>query len=162
MEDNYYEEAEYASFWLRLAAYIIDGFIINIALYIVMLIFGISAFTSIAGSEMLETGEPDPAAIASIASSIMMLIALGVVGTWLYYALQESSEAQATLGKRAVRLRVTDLDGERISFGRATGRYFGKILSGLVFMIGYIMALFTEKKQALHDIIAGTIVLRDV
>ena len=161
MEDNYYEEAEYASFWLRLAAYIIDAFIINIALYIVMLIFGISVFASVAGTEMLETGEPDPAAIAGIAGSIMTMMGLAFIGSWLYYALLESSEAQATLGKRAVRLRVTDLDGDRISFGRATGRYFGKILSGLVFMIGYIMALFTERKQALHDIIAGTIVLRD-
>ena len=161
MEDYYYEESEYAGFWLRLAAYLIDGIIINIAIYIVMAILGISTLSMMAGSEMFETGDPDPEAIAGIASTFMMTMVISVIGTWLYFALQESSDAQATLGKRAVRLRVTDLDGERITFGKATGRYFGKIISGMIFLVGYIMAGFTEKKQALHDMLAGTLVLRD-
>jgi len=86
-----------------------------------------------------------------------------VVGTilgWLYFAIQESSPKQATLGKQAMEIIVTDLDGKQISFGRATGRYFGKYISGAVVMIGYIMAAFTEKKQALHDLIAGTLVVK--
>jgi uncharacterized RDD family membrane protein YckC len=60
----------------------------------------------------------------------------------------------------ALGIRVTDLDGGRISFGRATGRYFGKILSGLILGIGFLMAAFTERKQALHDLLAGTLVVR--
>jgi uncharacterized RDD family membrane protein YckC len=80
---------------------------------------------------------------------------------WLYFAGMESSARQATIGKSAMSLRVTNYEGQRISFGHATGRFFAKIVSGLIpFAIGYIMAAFTEKKQALHDLIAGTLVLR--
>lgn len=87
-------------------------------------------------------------------------ILLNIVGVWLYYALQESSERQATIGKRALNIYVTDMNGQRLSFGNATGRYFAKILSGLILGIGYMMAGFTEKKQALHDMVAGTLVMR--
>ena len=72
----------------------------------------------------------------------------------------ESSRRQATLGKMALGIRVTDLDGRRVSFARASGRWFGKILSSLIFGIGYLMVAFTEKKQGLHDMIAGTRVMR--
>jgi uncharacterized RDD family membrane protein YckC len=82
------------------------------------------------------------------------------VGVWLYFALQESSERHATIGKRALNIYVTDLQGRRISFGQATGRHFSKIISYLILCIGYMMAGFTEKKQGLHDMIAGTLVKR--
>jgi len=85
---------------------------------------------------------------------------VGFLCAWIYFASLESSASQATLGKRMLGLKVADLSGGRISFGRATGRYFAKILSGVILLIGYIMAGFTEKKQALHDMLAGTLVLR--
>jgi len=85
---------------------------------------------------------------------------LALVLTWLYYALLESSSWQATLGKKALGLEVTDLAGGRISFGRATGRYFARWISAMTLGIGFIMAGFTEKKQALHDILVGTLVIR--
>jgi len=78
---------------------------------------------------------------------------------WLYYALMESSGRQATLGKMALGIKVVDRQGGRISFARATGRYFAKILSGLILMIGYLMAGFTSRKQALHDMVAGCLVV---
>jgi uncharacterized RDD family membrane protein YckC len=81
---------------------------------------------------------------------------------WLYYTLLESSVWQGTLGKKALGLEVTDLGGRRVSFGRATGRFFARIISGLTLGIGFIMAGFTERKQALHDIIAGCLVIRKV
>ncbi|MGC2695853.1 MAG: RDD family protein [Candidatus Angelobacter sp.] len=87
-------------------------------------------------------------------------IIANIVGIWLYFALQESSERQATIGKRALNIYVTDLQGRRISFGQATGRYFSKIISSLILGIGYFMVGFTEKKQGLHDMIAGTLVMR--
>ena len=87
-------------------------------------------------------------------------IIFNIVGVWLYFALQESSERQATLGKRALNIYVTDMQGLRISFGHATGRHFAKIISGFILCIGYMMAGFTQNKQALHDIIAGTLVKR--
>ena len=74
----------------------------------------------------------------------------------------ESSARQATYGKSAMSPRVTNLDGQRISFGHATGRFFAKIVSGMIpFAIGFLMAAFTERKQALHDLIAGTLVLKN-
>ena len=82
--------------------------------------------------------------------------------TWLYHALMESSEWQATLGKKVLGLVVTDMAGRRVSFGRATGRHFAKIITNMVpAFIGYIMAGFTERKQALHDMIAGCLVRRN-
>ena len=84
-----------------------------------------------------------------------------LVFTWLYHALMESSEWQATVGKKALGLVVTDMAGQRVSFARSTGRHFGKIITNMVpFFIGYIMAGFTAKKQALHDMLAGCLVLR--
>ena len=80
--------------------------------------------------------------------------------TGLYYSLLESSAWQATLGKRALGLMVTDLHGGRISFGRATVRYFAKILSGFTLSIGYVIGGFTERRQALHDMIAACLVVR--
>jgi uncharacterized RDD family membrane protein YckC len=96
---------------------------------------------------------------------MFMFFFLGMMGfmivQWLYFAGMESSERQATLGKSVMSLRVTNSEGQRLSFGHATGRFFAKIVSGLVpLAIGYIMAAFTEKKQALHDLIAGTLVLK--
>jgi uncharacterized RDD family membrane protein YckC len=80
---------------------------------------------------------------------------------WLYFALQESSSAQATVGKRVLGLKVINLEGNRIGFGQASGRFFGKILSGMILCVGYMMAGFTERKQALHDMVAGTLVVRN-
>ena len=85
---------------------------------------------------------------------------LVTMAAWLYWALLESSPWQATLGKKALGLLVTDLQGRRITFARASGRYFGKLLSTIVLGTGYLMAGFTEKKQALHDILAGCLVTR--
>ena len=81
-------------------------------------------------------------------------------GYYLYYAFMESSANQATVGKIALGLKVTDTDGGRISFGRALGRTFAKILSVLTLFIGFIMAGFTDRKQALHDKIAHTLVVK--
>jgi uncharacterized RDD family membrane protein YckC len=78
---------------------------------------------------------------------------------WAYFAGMESSERQATIGKGAMGIVVVGYDGQRISFLRATGRYFAKILSALILMIGYIMAAFTARKQALHDMLASTLVI---
>ncbi len=83
-----------------------------------------------------------------------------VAAMWLYYALMESSKYQATLGKMALNIKVTDLAGNKLTFARATGRYFGKILSGLILCIGYLMVIWTEKKQGLHDILAKTLVVK--
>ncbi len=120
----------YAGFWRRFAASFIDGIILFIPILLINLMFTYAGWL------------------------------LGTVASWLYYALMESSERQATLGKQLLNIMVTDISGNRITFGRATGRHFAKIISGLTLSIGYIMAGFTEKKQALHDMIADCLVLK--
>lgn len=84
---------------------------------------------------------------------------IGFLVTWFYFAGFESSKRQATPGKRLMNLKVTDMNRSKIGFGKATGRHFGKILSGLIFLIGFIMAAFTEKGQALHDKMAGCLII---
>jgi uncharacterized RDD family membrane protein YckC len=85
---------------------------------------------------------------------------LSLVIAWLYFALLESSERGATVGKMAMGLRVVSNDGKRISFMNATGRYFAKILSAMIFCIGFIMIAFTDRKRGLHDMIASTLVIK--
>src|ERR1700677_877989 len=97
----------------------------------------------------------------ALVSAILIAALLSAVVSWIYHAWMESSQYQGTLGKMALGLIVTDLNDQPVTFGRATGRFFAKIITGLIPLgIGYIMAGFTEKKQALHDMIASCLVLR--
>lgn len=88
-------------------------------------------------------------------------ILMFLAGRWLYFALMESSGWQATLGKRAMGIKVTDDAGRRVSFGVATGRYFGAAISNMILYVGYMLAGWTARKQALHDLMAGTCVVFD-
>jgi uncharacterized RDD family membrane protein YckC len=87
-------------------------------------------------------------------------LSISTVIHWLYWAGLESSVYQATLGKMALSLKVTDLNYDPISFARATGRYFAKFISALILCIGFMMAGWTARKQALHDLMAGTLVVK--
>ncbi|WP_259082504.1 RDD family protein [Caldanaerobacter subterraneus] len=91
----------------------------------------------------------------------IFLSILGIVISWLYFTILESSELQATIGKRIMKTKVVDMNGNRISFGKANIRYWSKLISAVVLLIGYIMIAFTPKKQGLHDMIAGTLVIKD-
>lgn len=119
----------YAGFWKRFAAAIIDGIVTAI------------------GMEAL--GD----ALDGVANLLGLLIG------WIYSAAMESSPLQATLGKMALQIKVTDLDGARVSFGKATGRHFAKFVSALLLFVGFVMAAFTAKKQGLHDLMAGCLVV---
>ncbi|MFN0217148.1 MAG: RDD family protein [Saprospiraceae bacterium] len=81
--------------------------------------------------------------------------------SWLYFALQEGSERGATIGKRAMGIRVLSEDGRSIGFGTATGRFFGHLLNLFTLCIGYLLMLFNAKNQCLHDIITSTVVVKD-
>lgn len=132
-----------ASFGIRLGAHIIDA----IATYILAFIVGFMIGITLGGSTPPDTIQ----GIAAIA---------GMVSGWLYYALLESSPQQATLGKMACGLFVTNLQGGRIGFGQASGRYFGMIVSALTLCIGFLMCAWTEKRQCLHDMMASCLVLK--
>lgn len=154
----------YAGFWLRFVAAIIDRIILGIPFGIIFFLVIASAVPSILALSHRENPDPLPI-IMTFFPRIIFLIALGLVGSWLYWALMETSEWQATLGKKALGLYVTDLDGRRLTFGRASGRFFAGrgigSLVGLYYLVDCILAGFTEKKQALHDIIAGCLVKRN-
>lgn len=152
----------FAGFWLRFVAALIDGLIMSFALVVLIipLIF-LTGFAAHFGDLAQRHGQPDPALVGGFIAMILLFSAVSVLAQWLYHAYLESGEKQATWGKQALGLYVTDLMGNRISFGRASGRFFGKIVTGMIPLgIGYIMAGFTERKQALHDMIASCLVLR--
>jgi uncharacterized RDD family membrane protein YckC len=157
----------YAGFWLRFVAYVIDslvmGAVVGIVVAIAVGFLGLEYFRELAQGMVPRADQPNPVFPAMLIVCIFTLVIFALLVSWLYHAGMESSENQATLGKMALGLVVTDMNGQRISFARATGRFFSKIITSLVpLYIGFIMAGFTEKRQALHDMIASCLVLRKV
>jgi serine/threonine-protein kinase len=146
---------EYADFWLRWIASWIDALILGIPWLITVFFFIWLFFQK---GFFYDLSEDTNLAANWIAFGVANVVF--ILPTWLYYAIMESSPTRATAGKMVLGIIVTDLDGNRISFGRATKRYFGKIISGMILYIGYILAGFTDKKQALHDIMSGCLVVK--
>lgn len=157
---NFSDEWFYAGFFKRLAAAFIDWLVFSgVSMLFVGVIFHFSPVFETLDKNRGPLALEDLPALMRVAYLFMVFsFSMAIMG-WLYYALMESSKKQATLGKIAVGIRVTDLQGNQISFGRATSRYFARILSSMFFGIGYLMAGFTEKKQALHDRVAQTLVV---
>lgn len=85
-----------------------------------------------------------------------------ILGGWLYFALMQSSDQQATVGQNVMKIRVLDCAGDKVTFGQASGRYFAAILSAMTMLIGYFMFFWTDKKQTLHDNLAETIVVKEI
>ena len=148
------QATEYAGFWWRFLAVFIDGIILVIPVNLLAFMFQIVIGLGIAGAGGSEE------AVAIVGGLFSMMISVGL--NWFYEALMVSSRYQGTLGKMAVGIVVTDLNGGRISFWRATGRCFGKLLSSVILLVGYLMQPFTDRRQALHDMLAGCLVLRKV
>ncbi len=134
----------YATAFSRLGAYLLDIIVFYIALIIFFLIL---SFIGVVDERTFVVNED-------------AINLLGLILGWLYFALQESSMKQATIGQRALKIKVVDYNFERISFARATGRHFAMFISILILFIGIIMIFFTKRRQALHDIIAGTLVIK--
>lgn len=142
----------------RFLAYLIDGLIIGVFSMIVM---GIAMAPFIGGiiSSIATDTEPDPALMLGGLGLMLLGSFFLYVAIFFYFAVQHSSRHQATFGKRAMKLYVTDLQGERLSFGKAALRALGRFINGMTMLVGWAMVLFTDKKQGLHDMIASTLVL---
>jgi len=138
MNQNHIDQSHYAGFWKRFAAYVVDIAIIYAGTFVLGMLWAIlfGRYVDMTGLKVL---------------SVLLVV--------VYFAAFESSRYQATPGKMALHIKVTDLHGNRIDAWRAVGRYLAKIISGIILCIGYIMVAFTQKKQGLHDIIAGTLVV---
>jgi uncharacterized RDD family membrane protein YckC/predicted RNA-binding Zn-ribbon protein involved in translation (DUF1610 family) len=143
---------EYAGFWMRFGAAFIDGLVLLVPMMLIGCVISM-VIEGVLGGNARGFDPRDPAMKA-----MFQIIAFLI--QWPYFAFMESSEKQATFGKQALGIIVTDDQGGRISFGQATGRHFGKLVSSVTCLIGYIMAGFTGKKQALHDMMAGCLVVR--
>ena len=135
----------YGGFWLRVVAYVIDVILLGVVSSVVGMVVG-------TGAMMSGTDPANPAYWGT--QGISFVIGL------LYFALLESSERGATLGKMAVGLRVVTDQGQRLSLANAIGRYLAKIVSAIILGIGFLMVAFTERKRGLHDMIAGTLVVK--
>lgn len=154
----------YAGFWLRVVAAIIDYLIIGIPIGVIF--FGLIA-SSLPSIMRMQQDQAPMVMMMAILPRLIIIGVISLVGGWLYWAGMESSEWQATLGKKALGLYVTDMEGRRATFGKTSGRFWAgrgigavPYLGGLYFLISCIMAGLTERKQALHDIIANCLVLR--
>jgi len=141
----------YAGFWKRFAAYLIDEVVLGAAGLAAFILFavmmGIPLSVSGFSEEMIQ------------GIVILNIVIIDTLLNWLYFTLMQSSARQATVGKMVMGIVVTDIHGRRMSFARANGRFWSKLISKFIFYIGYIIAGFTERKQALHDMIADTLVL---
>ncbi len=133
----------YSGFWKRFAAFSIDFIIVG--LVVLILSAGMGFSVGLGG-----VGGP---------GARLLGILIAVAAPWLYWAGMESSRHQATIGKMALGMAVTDNLNNRMSFKRASARYYGKYLSSMTLLVGFIMAGFTQRKQALHDMLAGSVVV---
>jgi uncharacterized RDD family membrane protein YckC len=149
----------YGGFWIRLLAHLLDHVILSAVAGPLFFIMAMPTILRVV-HEAERNQEPSPEMIVSILSSVFLYVVVAFAGQWLYEAWLTSSSWQGTIGKRVLRLKVVDEAGNRISFGRATGRFFAKILSSMFFCIGFLMIAFTERKCGLHDMLAGTVVVR--
>ena len=140
----------YGGFWIRVVAYIVDGILLNIVFGVLGVVMGVS---------LMPTRFSDMDSVEAF-TSMGQLQLVSLVVTWLYFSLMESSARGATVGKMIVGLRVVTDQGNRLSFLQATGRFFAKFISALILCIGFIMVAFTDRKRGLHDIIAGTLVVK--
>ncbi len=149
--------SRYASFWQRVGAWVIDLLVVGIP-------YNVLSALLLPGKQPKVTSTTDAAGRVTLHWSgnwraFTIVFLAGVVAWWLYSALLQSSARQATVGKMALKLIITDEARNRISFARATGRHFAGILNVLTLGIGYLMVIWTPKKQALHDRVAGTVVV---
>ncbi|WP_353893913.1 RDD family protein [Proteinivorax hydrogeniformans] len=149
-QKNTQASVQHGGFFRRLAALIIDIITIEVSGLVIGFPIGF-----IIGLIMIAMGYLEHEIVA-FAESVGLLLSLVI--SWLYFTIMESSKQQATLGKMALGLKVVDIDSNRISFARANGRYFAKIISAVTLFIGFIMAAFTKNKQAMHDRITDTYV----
>jgi uncharacterized RDD family membrane protein YckC len=145
----------YGGFWIRVLATIIDALILGV-IFVPLFIILSGAF-GLAGAAT--SGDQQAMAVAML-SIMPLLVGIPLVINWLYEAFMTSSSKQATLGHMVLHMKVVDSNGQRLSFGRATGRHFCKLLNNLTLYIGWLMVGFTQRKQGLHDLIVGTYMIK--
>ena len=139
------EDVEYAGFWIRLGAVLIDLMVMGVVLYI--------PSTVIYGSEYWVGDQFFYGFWDLMFSYVLPLV--GTIWFWLRFS--------GTPGKMALKLKIVDAGtGNKLTFGQAIGRYFAYMLSAIPFFLGYIWVGFDKRKQGWHDKLAGTVVIRNI
>jgi len=148
----------YAGFWRRVAAALIDVLFVGIlsAVFCGIVAAGLF-FVAKSGAVSGNVGDARSDLVGY--TSIALFAAGPLIISWLYFAKMESSARRATFGKESMKICVTDVDGNRLTFGRASARHFAKVLSAIPAYVGFLMIAFTTKKQALHDMITSCVVV---
>ncbi|MBN9412830.1 MAG: RDD family protein [Candidatus Paracaedimonas acanthamoebae] len=151
----------YAGFWIRATGWALDTLILTLVLTPIFI--SLMALTSY-NNEISSQAKQVSASLQAVANFSFIFVAyiLPLLLQWLYFSLQYSSKYQATLGMRVFGLRIISETGGAVSFSRATGRYFASFLSGVIFFIGRLIMPFMSRKQTLHDIMAGTYIIRKI
>ncbi|WP_206862493.1 RDD family protein [Lysobacter changpingensis] len=147
-------EVVYAGFWKRLAALMIDSLVVSIGYYVVLVIAMVVFGLGMSGLFSAESAPP-----TGMVALLALVYLLYPVISGLYYIGMESSGTQATLGKMAVGIKVSDDAGRRLGRGHAFGRWASHLLCYFTLYIGYFMAGFTQRKRGLHDMVASTLVV---
>jgi uncharacterized RDD family membrane protein YckC len=146
---------EYASLWRRILAFAVDLFLLGLLSGLLL-----QPFIDFLGFRELAATRQHPFGVV-VLRTYGVWVLFSIVGAWLYFALQESSTNQATVGKRLFGLRVYTRDEQRISFGKASLRFWAKLLSACILGAGFLMALSNSERRALHDLLSRTQVLQD-
>jgi len=141
------DRAAYGGFWILFAATVVDTVVLLIPALLVSFLYR---------SITPANDEAEKVIVELVDAGLNFAI------WWVYTAVLLSSSWQATIGKRVCGLKVVDYEGQRISFGRATGRYFASYLSALLFCVGFLMIAWTHRRQGLHDFMAHTVVAKNV
>ncbi len=142
----------YAGFILRFFAFLVDSVILGFIPFLLVIPEVMPAID-------LETVSTKQLIAMLVESSLLTYLAFFVIH-WLYFAIMESSKLQATLGKLMLGLKVSNIHGQRVTFLKSTARYVWRLLSVLTLFLGFVLAGFTSKKQTLHDLLAGCLVLK--
>lgn len=151
------ELSRYGGFFLRGVAWLIDELLVALPF---LLVFGLGFLLGIDNTFFYDKEVTVSEAKMKIEySPSIPFLALFIVTWWIYDALMTSSSYQATMGKKLLYLKITDVEGNRLSFLRATGRYFARIASWFL-GFGILMVAFTKRKRGLHDFLAKTVVVR--
>jgi uncharacterized RDD family membrane protein YckC len=135
---------DYAGFWRRLAAYLLDGLVFGTVSLVIGLLAGVTTLRE----------QFDPMAPLNLSQTAVEFVVM-----LIYFVLQEGSEKQATFGKRLLGLKVQTVDGERLTYVQALVRFLSRLVCVVTVGFGYLMVAWAEKKQGLHDKIAGTVVV---
>ena len=158
-------QLRYAGFWLRFLAWLIDGTLVFLPLFLIgYFLFSMAigiAYVSMTRPELLQGGAESAEYVKPaiwmgwhVSGWVTFLVA------WLYRAGMESRRPQGTIGKLICRIKVTDERGQRVSFARASGRHFARLITNMTCGIGYIIAGFTAKKQTIHDLVSSCVVVK--